>query len=695
MQRRSASREPDPVRAQTLEVSSGSAPTPTNTRTCSAKVASHPFSSERLPLKHVLAVILFITLAAVWTFPTVFHLADHLPGEAVGDNVAFLWNLWWMRHAGTAFFFSSYIFAPFGVDLALHTHTALQAAVAATLFRPLGVIPAQNVVIILTLAFNGICAYWLAWDRTRSVCAATTAGIVFGCSPYISAHLLGHFNLISAWPIPLAVLFTLRTLERGSTKSAIALGVCLAAAAFSDYYYLVYCCVLIVGVVFWRSRVLTIVRGAGRPRPVLGRALGIGIVIVLSLITVIVLTGGVDITVATVRIRATEPGNLLTAGWALLGLAIWNAAQPQLRYGGRTGWSAIAADVRYLMPSAIVFILAAFPILRHATTLIANGDYVAPAHQWRSGPAGVDLITLVLGNPSHPISGDWTRAAYARMGLDRIEGVGWLGIVPMAAFAWATMRSKREPTLRPLVVCGWFFFIWSLGPWLKIANVNSGLMLPANTFGLIPLLSNARMPGRAIVGVFLVAAILVARFIAAIPANRRATAAAFACLLVAADYLPAPLPLVTLERPAIYSLIPPGTGSVLELPFGLRDGFGEVGSFDERVLLHQITHNRPVVGGFLARMPPSLESRYLAMPVLGSLLRLSDGAPGPSTEDRARSTANASLALADAGVEYVVVDRNAASTALLAYVPQIGVVPVEHDARYELFRVEDQREPSR
>ena len=79
----------------------------------------------------------FVALAGVWTFPLALRMATNLPGAAPGDNVAFAWNFWWMRQAltttGVTFFHTDRLFAPFGIDLTLHTHTALPAFVGATL----------------------------------------------------------------------------------------------------------------------------------------------------------------------------------------------------------------------------------------------------------------------------------------------------------------------------------------------------------------------------------------------------------------------------------------------------------------------------------------------------------------------------------------------------------------------------------
>src|SRR5215208_19078 len=96
----------------------------------------------------LLPLVVFVALALAWSFPLVLHLSNRLPGEVAGDNLSFLWNLWWMRQAGTGFFFTPLLFAPFGTELALHTHTALQGALAATLLRSIDIVAAQNVIIV-------------------------------------------------------------------------------------------------------------------------------------------------------------------------------------------------------------------------------------------------------------------------------------------------------------------------------------------------------------------------------------------------------------------------------------------------------------------------------------------------------------------------------------------------------------------
>lgn len=178
-------------------------------------------------LRHSAAAVFLGVMAVVWTFPLVTKLSSHLPGGGAGDNVAFLWNFWWMRTAldrGHDFFRTSYLFAPAGVDLTLHTHTALNAFSGATLLAELPEVAALNVTALASVFLSGLAAYFLAWRITGHAPASAVAGLVYGGSPFMSAHLNGHFNLTSAWTLPVFALALSEAMARPSIRWAIAAG---------------------------------------------------------------------------------------------------------------------------------------------------------------------------------------------------------------------------------------------------------------------------------------------------------------------------------------------------------------------------------------------------------------------------------------------------------------------------------------
>jgi hypothetical protein len=204
------------------------------------------------------------------------------------------------------------------------------------------------------------------------------------------------------------------------------------------------------------------------------------------------------------------------------------------------------------------------------------------------------------------------------------------------------------------------FAVWALGPFLTLAGFDMGLPLPQALARFVPLVENARMPGRAMVCVYLGLGILMALRVAASSVRISAAAQWALVLLLALDYLHAPIPLTALDRPAVYEQLAtiPDSGAVIEVPFGIGDGLTTGRGSQERRLLYNATiHGHPVVGGYIGRMPPDVALAYDAMPVVGNLLRLSNG------EEPIEEEAPASLPF-----RYLVLDTGTASPELVDYV---------------------------
>jgi hypothetical protein len=112
-------------------------------------------------------------------------------------------------------------------------------------------------------------------------------------------------------------------------------------------------------------------------------------------------------------------------------------------------------------------------------------------------------------------------------------------------------------------------------------------------------------------------------------------------------------------------------GVVLELPLGIRDGFGVRGTFDERVLFYQTIHGRPLVGGFVARLPTNVAAAYEADPLIADLLRLSSAGAGTDVDREPPSADVVAASLRANGIRWIVVDRERASSRLLKYVEEL------------------------
>jgi hypothetical protein len=518
-----------------------------------------------------------------------------------------------------------------------------------------------------------VCAYALAFDVVRKRGAALFTGVAFGGSPYVAAHLLGHFDLLTAWVIPLFALCLRRSLRTGSIGAAVGAGLCVAIAAYAAYYHVVYLALFAVTYTFASWRALQVRREARANtqslftvRLVLTALMALD----LFLIVVILMFGGDVINVAGISISARSVHNpllflwLLTIAWLL---TKWRIAMRVQRPASEELWRGAQA----LTITVATFVLLSLPLIVQAFRLALSGRYVSQTYFWRSAPRGIDALAPLAGNPFHPLYGRAVSGLYDALGLDRIEAVGWLGVVPFVILLmnrgqwFDTEEARRWKAV--LVV----FAIWALGPFLTVAGFDTALPLPQALARFVPLVENARMPGRAIVCVYLALGVLMAlRLSASVaqgfsPAEASAKAGSPAKIwallaLLAIDYLHAPIPLTALDRPVVYEQLATisDDGAVIELPFGIGDGLSTGrGNQDRRLLYHATIHGHPVIGGYIGRMPPDVAMVYDAMPIVGNLLRLSNG------EEAVQDPASMAVPF-----RYLVLDTKTASQELIDYV---------------------------
>ncbi len=639
-------------------------------------------------MKHLGPLTLFGALAIAWTWPLALHLHDAIPGGP-GDNFSFVWNLWWMRHVlatpGLGYFHTTYLFYPFGTTIANHPHTALPALIAATLLKPLTAVEAQDVLLIAYVFANMAAMYALAFDITRHRRASLAAGIIFGLSPYFASHLLGHFDLIAAFFLPLFALTVRRALAADSWRWAAGTGLVFAATAYTVYYYVVYLAFfLAVYLIAWVG--WTPLRWTKRPPSAEARRIRltlIALAIALGVTAIwIVVSGGrvVDFGPGVISVRT--PQNALTGIWICAiayALSIWRLERTRAPLPAEPARRAFMVGAW----TAGVFLIAAGPLLWQAAQLLITHEYVTPAYQWRSAPRGVDLLAPLLGPPMTR----WTESIYPSLKLDRVEAVGWIGVVPLVLLGSSLIG--RDRTVRDLRI--WrsvaaVFVIWTLGPILTVAGFDTGLKLPATLLRYLPFVANARMPGRAIVVVVMAIAVLVAAELASARRWWRSRAVQWLVIgLVVLEYWNAPILLTALDRPPVYAALaaaPPG--AVCEVPFGIGDGLSiGVGSQERRILYYATLHEHPLAGGYIGRMPADAAERYAQLPVTSGLLRLSDGA------------GSAFLPPGEAPCRYLVVDRAASSAPLRAFVASLSPQRLASDDRRDLYEINSTRQTAR
>jgi len=338
------------------------------------------------------------------------------------------------------------------------------------------------------------------------------------------------------------------------------------------------------------------------------------------------------------------------------------------------------------MITVATFVVAGLPLVIQAFRLAVSGRYVSQTYFWRSAPRGIDALAPVMGNPFHPLYGSAVTALYERLGLDRIEAVGWLGVVPVAVLLMGRGKWGDSDEAQRWKVVLAVFALWALGPFLTVAGLDMGLPLPQALARFVPLVENARMPGRAMVCVYLAFGVLMALRMAAVGGLKHGTPLLVAALVVV-DFLHTPLPLTALDRPAVYEQLASiqDNGAVIEIPFGIGDGLSRGrGSQDRRLLYHATIHGHPVVGGYIGRMPPNVAEAYAVMPIVGNLLRLSSGEEAVNEEPAAAVP-----------FRYLVLDTTRASPQLIDYVRRtLDMDLITSSGGRQLYAVQGPRPPN-
>lgn len=198
-------------------------PAPTDERT------SH-WQTLRSP---ALATLLIFLGLAVWHF----RLTWAAPREATigghGDPWLFVWFLKWDQLAvaqAHSPLLSHDLNVPAGVNLMWNTSVILPGVLLAGVTATLGPAFTYNLLVTLALPLSAWAAYLVFRRYVTSQLAAGVGALVYGFSPYMLAHAMGHLHLILAITPPLMLALVDEILVR-QRASPVWLGVALGALA--------------------------------------------------------------------------------------------------------------------------------------------------------------------------------------------------------------------------------------------------------------------------------------------------------------------------------------------------------------------------------------------------------------------------------------------------------------------------------
>jgi hypothetical protein len=624
-----------------------------------------------------LVVASYVLVAVMQTWPLTLHLATRLTGDPAGDGGVYVWNTWAFRHQlvdlhRSQFSTQSLLALTGPADLGLHNYTAFTDLLSLPLQPRVGVVAAFNIAYLLNVPLLGLGMFLLARRVGRpfvGTAEAWIAGVCFAWAPFLITRLAGHYSLAIAAPLPFFAWFFDRAWERRRLLDATGAGLSAAWAFYCDPYFTVYCVLLALAMT--AGQLINVRRTPPRPGALRARRVAdASLAAVATMATLILLAGG-EVRLAGVHVSAHSLYTPMLVVGVLLAVRTWLHLQPRVSW---TSPDRPGTLVRSGIVIGIAGAIAIGPVLYGLAIRAIHHDLVAVGVPWRSSAPGVDLLSFLIPNPNHPLL---PRAVAGWLSqqpggyVENVSSVPWVALATIA-LAWWKFGERLD---RTWVAIGLASASLAVGPFLRIGGVNTLLPTPWTFVRYLPVIGEARMPGRISIVVMLAAGVLFASALAAwtrrYPAARRRILGGVAIALVC-ELWSAPRPLYGTTIPEVFHVIAadPRPVSVLDLPLGLKDGLQTTGAINPATMYWQTLHGKPILGGYLSRISDVTRDRYEAMPVPHALLTLSEGRP-ISEADSARARDSAAAFLAESHIGYVVMQDDLVSPTLRAFAIEV------------------------
>jgi hypothetical protein len=533
----------------------------------------------------VAALVGFVLLSLLLTWPLLLHLTTHVPGDGI-DDPALAWNLWWIKFAAVdrqlSLFDCRWMFYPIGINLAFYTLTVLNGVLSVPLQTAGSVILANNLILLSSFVLSGYGAFLLARAVQRRPQAgfwpAFGAGIVYAfASSKLFYAALGQANIASSQWIPFCALYLVRLGRAGTRRQALRdgalAGLFLALQLWSEMTFASF---------------------------------------LLILVGLFSVRWGMDA-------RAAARGR------------VWLTPRP----GGLAALAVIAAL------SALPLLAAMLPDLR------AEGDFFGSGGGF-ADIFSADLAGFVRPTQLHPLLGAAARAAAFPHDKGQHIYPGFATLALALVGAWRGQR-RREMRFWALAALAFFLLALGPtlriaghdtglpGPFALLARLPffNGNRYPSR-FSVMLMLSLAVLAAEGL-------ALLVGhrnRMSAKTRISGRTAGALIggSLLLILFEHLSAPLPLTNLAHmPAVYQDVAaaPGDFTLLELPLGWRNGARVLGKQDALIMKqqwYQTMHHKRLLGGNTSRNPAFKFQYFSQAPVLSTLIALTNAADQPAHE---------------------------------------------------------------
>jgi hypothetical protein len=445
--------------------------------------------------------------------------------------------------------------------------------------------PHKSILIITLLGFflNNILMYLLLRKLKLNTASSFLGGLIFGFMPFLSQRIQGHYTYIPVYFFPLIFFLIFELIKNDDLRKkillSIGLGISLAFLILINLYYFF---IALFGILFYVSYYFF------QNKELLIKIIKVNLIYFIAVFFIF-----------------------------LIVLAPWITQVYQFLYfdgfakqQGFAGSQSLSADfINFFLPSEYNPIYRIFFLK-------------------------IEKITPILSKVSSFFFSSWERFAYP-------------GIIILFIYTLIIFFRKKFPTvlskeIQPHFIVSLFFALFSMGPFLKIFNrwamplgdgINFIIPLPFLILHYFPILNSLRAPMRFNPG-FVFLAVIVSAYVLDYFFNKiRSKKNRYAFFLIVFfififDQLYVIQPKLPQRVPnELYQIIKNDKekSTVLEIPFTARDGFQYLGFVHAISIMNgPLIYEKPVIGGYLARLSQGTFDYYRNLPFIGYVLKITD-----------------------------------------------------------------------
>lgn len=301
-----------------------------------------------------------------------------------------------------------------------------------------------------------------------------------------------------------------------------------------------------------------------------------------------------------------------------------------------------------LLLAAGISISAALPWARAYMQASRRHDY-SPVYPWAGAEYRIKPADFIKPPPFQTLWGKALNGGVTANPGTYTESEGYIGwacmILGLCAFVSRQHRIQCFVWLAGMLL----FMDLSMGNrFTRADNPLLARMLLGRFLPEAPPFNFVRIPARFGFGTMFSASVLLALGINAIQnaiPRRKGTIAGACALLVTLDFLAVPIPVRPVLPSALYDKCSlQGDGTLLSFPVGIVTGSaGGMGRFVPQQVIDQLKHEKPMISGYVSKVPKDVLNKMQADRTLQALLALQDGRPAPEiprqeTEEFVRRT---------------------------------------------------------